>query len=75
MNDEPFAVVCPSCEARAVVARPGDGPAEVACGACGFQRRQDEDARLRYGMQRIYAGAVDPYFGLALWEVDGGEHP
>lgn len=63
-----FAVVCPACEARARVEKPADGAARIACAACGFAREQAEDPRQRYGMQRIYSGAVDPFFGLRLWD-------
>ena len=63
-----ISVVCPHCEAQAQVTKPDDTPAVIACPGCDFRHTQVIDQRLRYGMQRIYAGAVDPYFGLALWE-------
>jgi len=63
---ERFAVLCPACGEEAEVTRRASETARVSCQSCGFLREQEEDPRMRYGMQRIYSGAVDPYFGLRL---------
>ena len=61
-------VTCPECQAKAQISKAPELPARITCAGCGFQHEQQIDQRLRYGMQRIYAGhPVDPYFGLQLW--------